>query len=224
LVNDGMIDDSPRLEASIEGMRTYYPAFHLSIVDTDTGREAFWTGKVQPIRTTDRLEDLLDDIHHERPFYILPGGEVLHHPACRTPHAHHGWAESLTNPHVVYELEIRYGGGRRHPKAYVRDPILTEGKRKHIFRDGSICPYAPWQEIWRWQDHTVVDYMAHALGWLIKWTVWDQAGIWIGREMSHDARFLLRTIGPNKLCWCGSGKKYKKCHRSADEENARGRS
>ncbi len=216
-----MTDVSSRLEASIEGMRAYYPALHFSIVDTEAGKQAIWRGKVQPIRTADRLEDLLDDIHYERPFYILPGGEVLHHPACRASHIHHGWAEKLTNPHAVYELEIRYSGGSRHPKAYVHDPILPEKKKKHIFGDGSICPYAPWRQIWQWEHHTVVDYMAHTLGWLIKWTVWDQVGIWIGTEISHDPRWLLHTIGYNKPCWCGSGKKYKKCHRPTDENKAR---
>jgi len=217
-------DAPPRLDASIEGMQAYYPAFSLLVVETKEGRQGIWAGRVQPIRTIDGLEELLDDIHHERPLYILPGGEVLHHPACSASHTHHGWAEKLTNPHAVYELEVRYGGGRRHPKTYVRDPVLMEKKKRHTFGDGSICPYAPWQQVWLWDEQTVVDYMAHALGWLIKWTVWDQAGVWIGPEIDHESRFLLRTIGPNQPCWCGSGNKYKKCHRKDDEDNARGRS
>jgi hypothetical protein len=216
-----MAEDAPRLEASVEGMRDYYPAFSFSFVETAAGRLGVWTGRVQPIRTTDRLEDLLDDIHHERPYYILPGGEMLHHPVCSAVHENHGWAEKLSNPHAVYELEIRYGGGKRHPKAYVRDPALPEEKRRHTFGDGSICPYAPWHQVWRWEEHTVVDYMAHALGWLIKWTVWDQVGVWIGPEIDHDPRFLLRSIGPNKPCWCGSGNKYKRCHRPTDESSVR---
>jgi hypothetical protein len=215
-----MTDDSSRLAASIEGMQAYYPALHLSIVKTEAGKLAIWRGRVQPIRTAERLEELLDDIYHERPFYILTGGEVLHHPSCRASHTSR-LGRKMTNPHAVYELEIRYSGGSRHPKAYVREPILSEKKRKHIFGDGSICPYAPWRQVWRWEYHTVVDYMAHALGWLIKWTVWDQADIWIGPEINHDPRWLLRTIGPNKPCWCGSGKKYKKCHRPTDEDKTR---
>jgi len=27
--------------------------------------------------------------------------------------------------------------------------------------------------------------------------------------------------GRNELCWCGSGKKYKKCHLMEDEEKAK---
>jgi hypothetical protein len=212
---------SPRLEASIEAMRDYYPAFSLRVVETEQGRLATWTGKVQPIQTTVDWGSLLDDIHHERPFYILPGGEVLHHPKCEAAHSLHNWAEKLANPHGVFELEVQYSGSIRHPRTYVRDPVLPDENRPHTFKDGSICPYAPWQQVWLWEQHTVVNYMAHALGWLIKWTVWSQAGIWIGPEISHDSRFLLRTVGPNKSCWCGSGKKYKKCHRQPDEATVR---
>jgi hypothetical protein len=28
-------------------------------------------------------------------------------------------------------------------------------------------------------------------------------------------------LGRNDICWCGSGKKYKKCHLEADEEKRR---
>jgi hypothetical protein len=216
-----MTDGSSRLEASTERMRDYYPAFSLSVSTKGTHQEAIWTGRVQPIRTRDGLQELLDDIHHERPYYIVPGGEVLHHPQCTASHAQHAWIDKLTNPFAVYELAIKYGGAKQHPSAYVRDPLIPEVKRRHMFGDGSICPYAPWLEIWRWEEHTVVDYMGHILGWLIKWTIWDQIGVWIGNEIDHDSRFLLRSIGRNNECWCGSGKKYKKCHRPSDEGRAR---
>jgi uncharacterized protein YecA (UPF0149 family) len=29
------------------------------------------------------------------------------------------------------------------------------------------------------------------------------------------------TLGRNDICWCGSGKKYKRCHLEADEEKRR---
>jgi len=28
-------------------------------------------------------------------------------------------------------------------------------------------------------------------------------------------------LGRNDICWCGSGKKYKRCHLEADEEKRR---
>jgi uncharacterized protein YecA (UPF0149 family) len=29
---------------------------------------------------------------------------------------------------------------------------------------------------------------------------------------------IIPDLGRNDLCWCGSGKKYKKCHMASDEE------
>ena len=37
-----------------------------------------------------------------------------------------------------------------------------------------------------------------------------------------EAEFRLRTTGRNDPCWCGSGKKYKKCHLAGDEKLVRG--
>ena len=31
----------------------------------------------------------------------------------------------------------------------------------------------------------------------------------------------VRNTGRNDVCWCGSGKKYKKCHLEEDENKAR---
>jgi len=32
---------------------------------------------------------------------------------------------------------------------------------------------------------------------------------------------VLPDLGRNEICWCGSGKKYKKCHMQKDEEKVR---
>jgi hypothetical protein len=66
--------------------------------------------------------------------------------------------------------------------------------------------------VWLWQEHTVVDFMAHVATWLIKWTLWDQLKVWVGHEMRHDPRFLSSVIKPQDECWCGNGKRYADCH------------
>ena len=38
---------------------------------------------------------------------------------------------------------------------------------------------------------------------------------------SEDEQTGERNLGRNELCWCGSGKKYKKCHLMEDEEKAK---
>jgi hypothetical protein len=217
-----MIDEAPRLDASIRAMQNFFPEFSLLLAPAGTGRMAVWKGRAQPIQTTEKLAELLDDIHHERPVYILSGGEVRHHSDCTAPHEHHDWAGKLDDLRIKFELEVKYDGGRRHPKAFVRNPPLPPCETLHLFSDGSICPYAPWESVWLWERDTVVDYLGHALIWLIKWTVWRQTGIWIGLEIGHERDFLLRSIGRNQECWCGSGVKYKRCHRERDQTSRSG--
>lgn len=36
--------------------------------------------------------------------------------------------------------------------------------------------------------------------------------------MSDDKTVPVRELGRNEACWCGSGKKYKKCHLHPDQE------
>lgn len=206
----------PRLEASINEMGRFYPSFSLSGSPIGTGPVAVWKGWVQPIQSAAELEQLLDDIYHDRPVYIAEGGEVLHMPGCTASHSPHEWIERLSNPYAVYKLEVKYGGGKAHPRAYVRVPSLPLRRWKHIFKDGEICPYPPWEDVWSWETNTVVDYMDHALVWLIKSTAWLQAGVWIGSELGHEPHFLLGTIGPMQGCWCGSGEQYGNCHRPSD--------
>lgn len=40
----------------------------------------------------------------------------------------------------------------------------------------------------------------------------------------EDNNIRARDLGRNDLCWCGSGKKYKRCHLAADEKKLRGKS
>ena len=41
-------------------------------------------------------------------------------------------------------------------------------------------------------------------------------GLWIGPDVPHDAETLLRLVAPGDPCHCGSGRKYKQCHRPHD--------
>lgn len=212
-----MVGGSLRLDISVQAMRDFFPDFSLSLSAAKQGIEAIWQGRVQPIQSTEQLAEALDDIHCERPVWVRAGGEVCHHPNCAYGHTRHDWLDGVSDPFVSFGLEVRYGGGNRHPKVFVRSPVLQPLKTRHLFSDGSICPYAPWEDVWLWGRDTVVDYMGHAVVWLIKWIVWDQAGVWIGSELSHDQGFLVRTIERNQQCWCGSGMKYKKCHLVQDQ-------
>lgn len=210
-----------RLDASIEAMKEYFPEFSLSGLPIGTGPVAVWKGRVQPIRSTEHLEELLDDIYHERPVIMQASGIIEHSPSCVADHCHHLWMERVSNPFVEFKLEVRYGGGETHPTAFVRDPIVPYFKRrKHHFNDGALCAYPAWYDAWRWDRDTVVQFMAHAMEWLVKWTAWEQADVWLGPEKDHDCGLLLREIHPEQQCHCRSGKKYGLCHRPEDEAYA----
>jgi hypothetical protein len=204
------------MDASIEEMRAYYPQFSLSGLPMGTGPVAVWRGHVQPIQTRSNLEYLLDDLSQDRPVEIFPGGRVEHFSDCRSSHVEHQWMEAITNPDVSFKIEVQYEGDSRHPRAYVLQPDLPPSAWKHRL-GGSICAYAPWERVWHWQKHTVVDFMDHVLIWLIKSIVWLQAHVWIGDERQHHAEYLLRQIDPRAQCWCGSGKQYGNCHRLGDQ-------
>jgi hypothetical protein len=212
---------SSRLEASIEAMREYFPQFSLSGLPIGTGPTAVWKGWVQPIRSTDHLEELLDDLMHERPVIMKAGGIIEHDPDCAAEHCRHEWMEKVSNPVVEYELEVQYDGGETHPSAYVRDPVVPYFKRrKHHYNDGSLCAYPSWFDTWRWDRDTVAEFMSHAIEWLVKWTVWEQTSVWLGPEKDHNPGQLLREIHPEQQCHCRSGSKYGLCCRPKDEAYA----
>lgn len=213
---------APRLEASIEAMREYFPAFSLSGSPIGTGPVAVWKGRVQPLRSDERLEEILDDLYHERPVMMRAGGVIAHRPDCAATHCHHDWMDRVSDPFVEYKLEVQYGGGEAHPTAFVREPVVPLFKReKHHYRDGSLCAYPAWLDMWRWDRDTVVGFMIHAVEWLVKWTVWEQSGVWLGPEKGHDRGLLLREIRPEQQCHCRSGKAYGLCHRVEDESYVR---
>jgi hypothetical protein len=217
-----MTDFTSRLDTSISAMADHYPRFALQTEKSLGGRIAAWTGDVQPIQSDELLAELLDDLAHDRPVYIPEGGRVIHHPYCLVgKHGPLPWLHKVKDPYVTYTLRVRYGGGEQHPRAYVLAPRLLPYKNgqfhlRHNLEDGAICAYLPSDDVWSWQHNTVVDFMSHVLLWLIKWTIWDQAGIWIGREMPHTANFLVQYVKPTMQCRCSSGKEYGKCHREQD--------
>ena len=42
----------------------------------------------------------------------------------------------------------------------------------------------------------------------------------LNRVQNKEAEAPATKPGRNELCWCGSGKKYKQCHLTADEKRA----
>lgn len=218
-----MSAETSRLEASIEAMREYFPEFSLSGSPIGTGPVAVWKGRVRPLRSIEHLEEILDDLYHGRPVMMRACGVIAHRPDCTVEHCRHDWMGRVLDPFVEYKLEVQYAGGEAHPTAFVRDPVVPLFKReKHHYGDGSLCAYPAWLDVWRWDRDTVVGFMTHAVEWLVKWTVWEQARVWLGSEKDHDRGLLLREIRSDQQCHCRSGKMYGLCHRPEDEAYVKG--
>lgn len=214
------MENGSRLGASIEAMRHYFPNFSRSIRKVGSRNVAVWQGSVQPIQSSEQLIELLDDIHNERPVKVIASGKIEHDSSCIATHRKHEWFDELKDFQISYDLAVVYDGSPSHPKAFVPNLVTPPHGYRHLNRDGSICAYAFWENIWLWQRDTVADYLGHALTWLIKWTIWCQVAVWIGPEVRHDPSFLVSEIGRNQQCRCGSGRKYKKCHLNADFQMA----
>lgn len=142
---------------------------------------------------------------------------MIHNPDCQDTHENLSWLSKLKKPDTSYKLKLTYGGGMRHPRAFIIEPLSPRINTKHTFTNGAICSYPPWEEAWNWQNNTVVDFMNHVMIWLVKHTVWRQVHVWLGDEMPHDTSFLFRNINPMQQCWCGSGDSYNNCHLTEDK-------
>ncbi len=211
---------SERLSESVAEMKANYPTFSVGVYPLGTSADAIWEGWIQPIRSLEDLEFLLADLAQNRAVRILPGGEIIHHPNCRRTHQNLAWIKKLKKPDRAFKIKITYGGGKRHPRAFVIDPNIPPEERKHMFGDGAICAYPPWQGVWDWQLNTVADFADQAAIWLVKWNVWQQTGVWLGDEMRHENTFLFFNIKETAQCWCGSGECYGECHRESDARKA----
>ena len=203
-----------RLERSIEAMKTEYPDFRLTNEVGELGKIAVWRGLVQPVKQLEPLSCILDDIEAERPVRIVYG-EILHHPACEVAHSTHPLTKRLLYWKIQFELQVQYDGGPGDPRCWVITPPIPPNQRRHIWPDGSVCPFMS-GDAWDADQNDVVDFMGHVSIWLLKWTAFSQTGIWLGREHQGTPDYHLNVLQPDDPCWCRSGRLYGKCHRRSD--------
>ena len=208
-----------RLERNIEAMRTEYPDFSITREIGDLGEVAIWRGVVQPVRRLEGLSDILEDVEAERPVRVV-GGEILHHPHCEVSHSVHPLARRLIYWKIQFELQIQYDGGLGDPRCWVITPPIPADQRRHIWPDGSICPFMS-GDAWNADENDVVDFMGHSAVWLLKWIGFSQAGVWLGHEHQGTPDYHLRVLAANQNCWCRSGRRYAACHRSSDQQLTR---
>jgi hypothetical protein len=179
-----------------------------------------WKGTLTPLCSTEQLLELFDDIHHNRPIYGVAGGAVRHLASCTVQHCHHDWMDGVRERELLrsFTVTIRYSGGRDDPRCWVDGINLQNGR--HMWTDNSICPFLSSTATWDWRQDTVADFMGHVSTWLISWMVFQQTGVWIAGEHGNTPAYHLENIKPHHLCWCRSGRKYRKCHMQEDHLSA----
>lgn len=83
-----------------------------------------------------------------------------------------------------YSMKVTYTPTAA-PRVFVTKPVLPE-KAIHTYKDGSLCLYK--ESNWQWQDDLQFDedLFPNVCGWLYFYEVWQQTGIWYGKEAVHD--------------------------------------
>lgn len=202
-------------------MAAFCPAL---IYAPEPGGGGSWSGPITPIKSTERLLDLLDDIHHNNPVYMAAGAELRHLAACEKSHCNHPWMDKVQPQDLVrtFQARLTYSGSHDDPRCWTTGIDLTNGR--HMWSDGSICPFMSSSTTWDWMEDTVADFVGHVSVFLVSWMVFQPTGVWIVGEHGNSGTYHASTIRPNDLCWCRSGKKYRKCHMHYDQALAwRGR-
>ncbi len=193
-------------------MEGAYPS--LELVSADTDDTLIWKGELQPIRSTDELDSLLDDLEHDRDVDIIRGRDcqLAHNLECPEEHGKHRLTEQIVEPIRLFTVRIEDFGDGRMPDASVIEPFIPIEERRHHRGQDGICSFAPFEHPWAKND-SMVEFTDQVLIWLLKQTVYSQTKEWLGRETRHDTPYLFNTIKAYDQCCCGSGKYYADCHR-----------
>ncbi len=116
-----------------------------------------------------------------------------------------------------FKLQIYYDpiNHKAVPKVLVVEPEIshrTFPNHPHLYLDGSVCSFFPPDETWLADRDTVADLIDLTIIWLKSHIGWVENGFkkWPWEEAPHD----LSEVKYNAPCPCGSGIKFKKCHKN----------
>jgi len=207
-----------RLAREADAMLECFPWFSFHEGLSSAGVTGVWRGKVQPVRRTEDVRLLLDDLAHDRAIYRLKD-ELKHLPTCKEVHCTHPWMDNIGSLQVQFDLKMTYLGNEALPRCYVLSPEIPPEKRKHMWADGAVCAFLASDGTWDHRTSTVADFLPHVLVWLVKWLVFDSTQVWIGAQHFSSPLYHLAFVDRNDPCWCGSGRIYRKCCRIKDQVN-----
>lgn len=200
-------------QEKIESMRRAYPS--LRVVSSEDADSLIWKGWLQPIRSTNEIDALLDDLDNDRPVDIVRGElyELRHDRECQVIHAEHRLTSKIKEPIRLFRIRVEDFGDARLPRSRVLEPPIPTDERRHNLGSDGICAFAPWEHPWDPDVSQTAEFVDHSLIWLFKQTVYSQSRHWLGSETPHSTGFLIKTIQRTEQCYCGSGRNYANCHR-----------
>lgn len=84
----------------------------------------------------------------------------------------------------VYKIEIRMRP-KRKPVVRILSPKIKQSAIIHMYRDGSLCLYYPYDMVWKISTQ-IAEY---TIPWLIEWILYYEifkiTGKWEGKEAPH---------------------------------------
>jgi len=214
------------LEANRRALAEFYPDFRSVEPSVRPEAIAAWQGTVRPFPDGQDLSRILDDLDDEADV-LVSGGTLLHDHKCRRTHRTPDYLSQVRHTKAEYTVLAVAYPPRRHPRAFIKSPHISKlsfPSHPHINADGSACSYLPSQGTLPWNGQTMRALLDFTAIWLAKHLVWQDTGAklggrWIGPVAGHTIPELLATVPRNAECPCGSGRKYKHCHRLEHEQS-----
>jgi hypothetical protein len=149
-------------------------------------------------------------------------GRLRHARRCHELHLAPPALRDLVLPEETCNLEITYCEPPYPPVARCVEPYLSVAGypfHPHFYAPDVICPIFPSDDTWRWPRDTAADFAFHVVIWLVKSAIWralrllGRQPVWIGAQVGHDPT-TLAALPPRALCYCGSGREFRVCHRN----------
>ena len=205
--------------ANLRTVALAYPQFEA--IEPPPSSEAIlaWEGVLQPFSDCSKLGFILDDLRMDRSVQVQ-AGSLSHDPDCKAVHRPLPFLDRLRPSEAHFKITVLAYAPKRHPQAFGKSPEITKRRfpfHDHINTDGSICPYSANETHLPWHGQTLPTFLDYVAIWAAKHHVWEMTGsnpnaTWLGSVAPHTPSEMLRQVGRNEPCPCGSGKKFKKCH------------
>jgi SEC-C motif len=213
------------IETNRSEVERHYPQFDVVESSASTDAVVTWKGAIRPLDDNSELGLILHDLAYGNDL-LSQRGTLRHDPDCADTHKHADvLLQKIKSTDQEFMIEVHGYSPPRHPKAFSVSPKITKDTcagHPHLFTDGAICSDHPSDSSLPWDGRTIFWFLDFVAIWCAKHDFWVQSGganggLWLGPAAGHSLPDLL-SIPVNSPCPCGSGFKYKRCHRREHEQ------